>query len=140
MVHDLETMRVAIQYKKIILLLGGFYRPPKANNEYWNFIEEGFDRAYNTREDNLIITGDLNIDLRGQNRNKLEHLIKSYNLTESSFLLIDVKIVKNTSSLLTYFVGDPFVPDLIRYYCPIIGVFTHYEKPRVHSFKRTIWI
>ncbi len=47
-------------------------------------------------------------------------------------------IVKNINSVLTSFVSDPFIPNLIRYHSPIVVVL-NFTKPKHTSFKRNIW-
>jgi len=61
--HDLELpglealwVELSIQHKKF--LIGGFYRPPSANNEYWSLLEESIDRAHTSIDTSVLITGD----------------------------------------------------------------------------------
>ncbi len=103
-VNGLEALWVETCHNNQTILIGGFYRPPNSNNNYWNLLEESFDRAYNTLNDNIIITGDFNINVLGHQPSKIENLILSYNFTqlitepthftEHSNSLIDLMIVK----------------------------------------------
>ncbi len=81
-VNGLEAIWVETRHNDQAILIGGFYRPPNSNNNYWTLLEESFDRAYNTSINNIIITGDFNMNLLGQQALKMENLISSYNLTQ----------------------------------------------------------
>ncbi len=82
-------------------------------------------------------------------RNKISRLITSYNaeqlissathFTEHSCTLIDLMIVKHSHHIITSFVADPFVPDLLRYHCPIVSVLK-LNKPTSSAYKRKIWL
>ena len=119
--HDLsiiglEAIWIEIKYHGQNLLIGGYYRPPNANNNYFTLIEESFDRAYSPNIDNIVIAGDFNSDFMNVNNSKMKNLILSYNLnqiitepthfTESSQSLIDLVICKNVGNVLTSFVSD----------------------------------
>ncbi len=82
-VNGLEAIWVETSHNSKTILIGGFYRPPNSNNNYWSLIEESFDRAYNTRLDNIIITGDFNLNILGQQAPKIDNLITSYNFYSS---------------------------------------------------------
>ncbi len=147
-VQGLEALWVETHYKNQTILIAGFYRPPNSNNNYWTLLEESFDRGYNTSVNNIIITGDFNINTLTQPNSKIDNLIASYNFTqliseptnftEHSQSLLDLIIVKNIHTVLTSFVADPFIPDLTRYHSPIVIVLT-FPKPEHTSFKRHIW-
>ena len=63
------------------------------------------------------------------NNDKIKDFLQQFNLTqlmmdathftETSTSLIDLIIARNTNNVLTSGVADPFVPDLIRYHCPV---------------------
>ena len=139
-IPNLEAIWVQVIHDNKTLLIAGFYRPPNSNNNYWSLIEESFDRAYNTNIDNVIILGDFNINMDQIHDNKLSRLISSYNshqlisepthFTENSSSLIDIVSVKRPNSVLSSYVADCFIPDLIRYHCPIIVVF-NFKKPNL---------
>ncbi len=48
-------------------------------------------------------------------------------------------IVKHTNHVITSFVADPFVPDLVRFHCPIVTVLK-FNKPKISTYKRRIWL
>ena len=58
--------------------------------------------------------------------------------TESSSSLIDVIIANSTRNVLASEVGDPFLPDLVRYHFPIT-VLLKLLKSKQSSFKGKIW-
>ena len=59
-IRGLEAVCVELRVKGKTLLLGGFYRQPNSNNNYFDLIEESFDRAFNTITTDIFITGDFN--------------------------------------------------------------------------------
>jgi len=130
-------------------LIGGIYRSPNANNHQWTLLEQSFDQAFSQRVDNVFITGDFNINILKSPTNKITNLITSYNAeqlidtpthyTENSTSLIDLMIVKHKQHVLTSFVADPFIPDLVRFHCPIVSVLK-VSKPVVNTYKRKIWL
>ena len=79
-----------------------------------------------------MIAGDFNSDFMNTNHSKMKNLISSYNInqvitdpthfTESSHSLIDLVICKNVGNVLTSFLSDPFILDLVRYHCPVVVV------------------
>ena len=147
-VPGLEAIWVQVIHDNKTLLIGGFYRPPNSNNHYWSLIEESFDRAYSTNIENVIILGDFNINMYQKHDNKLTHLISSYHsyqlisgpthFTENSSSLIDIISVKRPDSVVSSYAADCFLPDLIRYHCPIIAVF-NFKNPKSVAFNRSIW-
>ncbi|MEW8548405.1 MAG: reverse transcriptase family protein, partial [Candidatus Thiodiazotropha sp.] len=135
-----------VRSKKI--LVGGFYRPPNSNNSYSNLIEESIDKAFNTNIVDIFILGDFNYNLLHSNGNKMTEIIQEFNLkqliteathfTEHSSSLIDLVLVRNTTNVLTSGVADCFIPDQVRYHCPII-VLLKFLRKSVKTFKRRIW-
>lgn len=147
-IRGLEAVWVELQVKSRKILIGGFYRPPNSNQDYFNLMKESIDRAYNCNILDTIITGDFNIDMSSHSNNKLSELMLEYNLhqliedhthyTENSSSLIDLILVRNNNSILMSGVADPFVPNLTRFHCPVI-VFLKFIRPAVKSFKRRVW-
>ena len=147
--HDLEIRGIesvwVVKSKKS--LIGGYYRPPNSNNEYFYLISESVDRAHNTNIPDIIITGDFNINMNSNN-NKIMELIKQYNLkqlineptnfTENSASLIDLILVRNKSNILTSGVIDCFLPNQTRYPCPVLALLK-FVRPSIKTFKRKVW-
>ena len=143
---DAVWNEVTIKSKKV--LVGGIYRPPNSNSDYFNLILENIDRAHNTNIPDIIITGDFNYNMLSNNNNKIKDLLQQFNLTqlimdathftEASTSLIDLIIVRNTNNVLTSDVADPFVPDLISYHFPVF-ILLEFIRPKVRTYKRKIW-
>ena len=80
--------------------------------------------------------------------NKINDLLQLYNLkqlineethfTEYSASLIDLIMTRNSNSVLFSGVLDPFLPDQIRYHCPII-LLLKFTRPSLRSYSRKIW-
>ena len=107
--------------------MGGFYRPPNSNVDYFNLIKESIDRACNTKIIDIIITGDFNFDI-SKPQNKISELTHEFNLTqlitepthytETSSSIIDIILVRNNTNVLCSGVADSFIPEQVRYHCP----------------------
>lgn len=147
-IHGLEAVWVELQVKLRKILIGGFYRPPNSNSEYFDLISESVDRAYNTNIIDIFILGDFNFNMSTDSNNKMKDLLQQYNLkqlisdsthfTENSSSLIDLILVRNNNNVLVSGVVDPFIPDQTRYHCPII-VLLKFLRPSIKSYKRRIW-
>ncbi|MEW8547098.1 MAG: endonuclease/exonuclease/phosphatase family protein, partial [Candidatus Thiodiazotropha sp.] len=129
-IRGLEAVWVEVTVKNKKVLIGGFYRPPSSNLDYFILILESFDRAYNTNITDIIITGDFNYNMLTNDGNKIKDMTLQFNLkqliqeathfTEHSASLIDLILVSNESNILKSGVADPFIPDQLRYHCPTI--------------------
>ena len=143
-----EAVWVEIKIKNKPILVGGFYRPPNSNNAYFNLVSESFDRACNTGINDVIITGDFNFDMHSDAGKKIKELNNQYNLTqiireptnftERSSSVIDLFILRNPANVLYSGVIDPFIPDQIRYHCPIL-ILLKFLRPKPKIIKRKIW-
>ena len=146
--RGLEAVWIEIQVKSKLILVGGFYRPPNSNNNYNNLIEESIDKVFNTNIVDIFILGDFNYNLLQNKDNKMTEIIQEFNLkqliteathfTEHSSSLIDLVMVRNTTNVLTSGVADCFIPDQVRYHCPII-VLLKFLRQSIKTFKRRIW-
>lgn len=147
-IGGLEAVWVEILVRSKKILLGGFYRPPDSNTDYFNLIVESIDRAYNLNISDIIITGDFNCDMFSNHGNKIRDLMHQFNLhqlineatnfTEHSSSLLDLFLVRNSSNILMSGVIDTFIPDQRRFHCPIIALLK-FTRPSLKSFKRRIW-
>ena len=146
---DLECVWIQVKIRGHDILICGIYRPPNSSQNYWNLIHESVDRAKSTAVQDIIILGDLNNDLLVNNRSKnLNDLINTYNLkqlinepthfTESSSSLIDVVLVNKINNILASEVCDPFIPNLIRFHCPV-AILLKFLKPKHNCYTRKIW-
>ncbi|KAH3772702.1 hypothetical protein DPMN_174045 [Dreissena polymorpha] len=59
--------------------------------------------------------------------------------TEHSSSLIDPVFMKNPSQLLSSYVTDPFVPNIIRFRCPVVVVL-NFVKPKPSTYRRRFWL
>ena len=147
-VQGLEAVWVEIQVKSKKVLVGGFYRPPNSNINYFNLINESADRAYNTNIQDIIILGDFNVNMLNDNNDKIKDLMQEFhmkqlineptNFTEHSATLLDLILVRNEANILTSGVIDTFIPDLVRYHCPVI-ILLKFLRPVNKNFKRKVW-
>ena len=78
-INDLEAVWIELHTNHKTILIGGIYRPPNSNNNYWQLLEQSFDQAFSQSYDNILITGDFNINMLTPNADKINHLITSYN-------------------------------------------------------------
>ena len=80
--------------------------------------------------------------------NKIKELINQYNLkqiitepthfTENSSTPIDLFLIRNEANILYSEVTDPFIPDQVRYHCPIL-LLLKFRHLIVKTSKRKIW-
>ena len=54
-IANLEAVWVELSIKCKKILIGGFYRPPNSRAEYFNLIQESFERACNTNIKYIVI-------------------------------------------------------------------------------------
>ena len=148
-VNGLESVWLQLSVHSRKILICGIYRPPNSPFTYWNLIHESFDRAKNTNIQDIFILGDFNNDMLNAAKSRnLQDLIMTFGFsqlidepthyTENSSSLIDIILVNNTNNVLISEVCDPFIPDLIRYHCPV-AVLLKFVKPKQKPFKRKIW-
>ena len=147
-IDGLEAVWLEVTIKSKKVLVGGIYRPPSSNSDYFNLVLESVDRAFNTNIPDMIITGDFNYNMLSNGKNKITNLLQQFNLqqlitdvthfTETSASLIDLMIVRNANNILTCGVADPFLPNLIRYHCPVF-ILLKFVRPKVKPYKRKIW-
>ena len=126
-----------------------FYRPPNSDAAYLSNIEDSILLALDTQINNIIITGDFNLDiLRHPTSRKVSELCEQFSLhqtitdpthfTENSSSLIDIILTSDKNNLIYSGVAEPFLQQDVRYHCPVYGVFK-YTKASRKSFTRRIW-
>ena len=92
-----------------------------------------------TQINNIIITGDFNLDVFSrQTSRKVSELCEQFSLyqtvsepthfTENSSSLIDIILTNDKSNLIYSGVAEPFLNQNVRYHCPTYGVFTIYKR------------
>jgi len=119
-ITGLEAVWVELELQQRKLLIGGFYRPPNSNNDYWSLLEESIDRAYSIHSNNVIVTRDFNINILHSPQNKMSSLISLFNsvqlitepthYTEHSSSLIDIAFTNHPELVVTSVTSDPFIP------------------------------
>ncbi|XP_045166980.2 uncharacterized protein LOC123530274 [Mercenaria mercenaria] len=147
--NNLEALWIEIHVNQRKLLIAGIYRPPDSNNTQWLNMEHSLDQAFNGHFDDILVTGDFNVNILASPSSRMSRLIDSYNakqlistptyFTEHSSSFLDLMFVKNPCHILSSFVADPFIPDLSHFHCPIVTVFK-FHKPKQLTYKRHIWL
>ena len=103
-------------------------------------IEATIDNMSNSTIKELIILGDFNCDMSSSRTNKITYLSSSYNLThytEHSSSTINLVLVNKPENVLYSGVSSPFIPNLVRYYCPTVLYLKHRKIVR-KTFRRHI--
>ena len=129
------------------ILVGSFYIPPNCTINNFDLMKESIHRACNTSILDIIITGDFNFNMAQNAPNKMSELILEYNLTqlisepthvtETSYSILDLILVRNKNNVLLSGVADPFIPNQIRYHSPVI-VLLKFTHPITQFFKRGV--
>ena len=94
-------------------------------------IKLSIDNACNTNIDKIIITGDLNCNQLRDAYNDITDINDTFNMTqlikepthytENSSTLLDLILVNDPSFIVKAGVGDPFLPNDVRYHCPVFA-------------------
>ena len=148
--NEVEGLCVEVNVRNHKFLLCGIYRPPNSGVEYWDSLERTFETLNNSHIKDLVILGDFNCNMQSVNLpNRMHNLILAYDLcqlidepthfTEHSSSIIDLALVNNPANVLFSDVISPFIPDLVRFHCPII-VSLKFRKPTIKTFKRHVWL
>ena len=125
-VNVVECLWIEICTKHRKFLLGTFNRPPNFPPGSMLSIETSFGLAFNTAINDVIVVGDLNLDMQKLRSNrKIETLCQMYNLsniisepthfTESSSPLFDLFLVTNKNDIFLSGVGEPFLDQNITH-------------------------
>ena len=61
--RNTECIWIEIQLNHTRVLFGLFYRPPNSNAAYLASIEDSISLALDTKINNIIVTGDINLDM-----------------------------------------------------------------------------
>ena len=96
-----ETLWAEISYKGKTFLLCCTYRPEWTRVQYWDRLNHAISLAYE-RNQNIVITGDMNCDLQVTNNNKLIDTMRLFNLT--NVINKPTRVTENSSTLL-----DPII-------------------------------
>ena len=110
-----------------------------------NNIEDFIALAVDTGISEILITGDLNLNiLSSPTRRKIEALCTQFmvfqsitqptHFTETSSSLIDAILVSNKEHLVVSGVGDPPLHQELRYHCPVFGILK-FLSPKLKHLK-----
>ena len=106
--RDIESQWVTIKYPNSrTILIGNIYRPPQGNIDKFNQVLEEFFNKLDLRKFEILLMGDMNIDLLDKNNEagkKLVNLIKPYGLCQ--FIKEPTRYSTNKNSLLDIFVTN----------------------------------
>ena len=72
-------MWLEISLKHFKLLLCSVYRPPGGSNNFWNLFYYSIEPAFNVSQ-NIVIIGDLNVDLLRERKHRLNEIAAFYEL------------------------------------------------------------
>ena len=148
-IRDIENIWIELINNHILFgMLFGLSSPNSDANYYTN-IENSLALAVDTGLTDIVITGDLNLNLLNpQTSRKLFSLCTQFSLfqsitqpthfTENSSSLIDVILVTNKENLIYSGVGEPFLNQELRYHCPVYSILK-FSKQKHRTFTRHIW-
>ena len=80
-ITGLEAVWLEVTIKSKKVLVGGIYRPPNSNSDYFNLILESIDRASNTNIPDIVVTGDFIFNMFSS-KNKITDLLQQFNLQQ----------------------------------------------------------
>ena len=142
--HDLNCDGVEMVWIEVLipnfkLLVCVVYRPPGTTASFWDNFDYSLEQALNFTE-NIIITGDLNVDLLTQTNHKLNEILTLYDLTNvineptRMGALLDPVIVSNIDIVVDFeLIGaDRSISDhnatLINIKIPVLNQKTYMRK------------
>ena len=136
--HELEILGlkniwIELSFKHKRVQFGLFYRPPNTDQLYYNSLEDAIHLAIDTGIDDVIIIGDLNLNMSNpQSARKIQSLSEQFSLRqrisepthfdEHSSSLIDILLLTKPNHLILSSVGDPFYNKM----CGIIVLFMEF--------------
>lgn len=152
---DLEIIGIECIWLELVLstkhvLFGVYYRPPSTDALQHSRIIDSIHLAVDTGINNIVVTGDFNIDLaKPVLAKKIDSICQLFSFTQSitehthftetSSSLLDIILVSDPDLIISSGVSEPFLQQNIRYHCPIYGLL-NLKKKKYKSFKRHIWL
>ena len=147
---NIECLWIEVSTHNKKILLGTFYRPPNSTQDALTSIEDSISLAYDTNIQNILITGDFNLDvLKSSSNKKVFDLCQHFSLyqlineptlhTESSSSIIDLFFTSNINSIVLSGVGEPILDQNIRYHCPVYCVL-NFDKFITPIYTRHVWL
>ncbi|XP_045161011.1 uncharacterized protein LOC123525918 [Mercenaria mercenaria] len=149
-INGVECLWIEIEVSNKHILFGTFYRPPNTDAFQHSLILDSIHLAFDTGIENIIIAGDFNLNIANQVSNKkvssicdqfsLTQLIDTpTHFTETSSSIIDLIFTSNKNLIHISGVGDLFLPQNVRYHCPVYGLL-NLKKAKFPPFYRHVWI
>ena len=149
-IADVECIWIELNLYTKTVLFGLFYRPPNTNVLDHSNLVDSIHLAVDTGIDNIIITGDFNLNINSQTTfNKVSSICREFSLTqtisepthftESSQSIIDLIFTSKTDLIHNSGVGDPFLQQELRYHCPVFGILNLKSKSKT-VITRHIWL
>ena len=145
--HDLnfdggELIWFEVLIPNFKLLVCAVYRPPGSDNSFWEKFEYSIEQALNYTH-NIVITGDLNVDLLSQSNHRLKEMLPTLGLTNIIRLptrmgaLLDPIIVSDIDIVI-----DSEVIDIDRSISDHNGTLINIKVTNMNksSFTRKVWL
>lgn len=142
-----EAIWAEVKINTTTIMVCAVYRPPSSSQDFWDYLEYAIDKA-NETSNNIIVTGDINVDLLSESaRHRVFDIIKKFNLENT--INEPTRIGQTRSSLLdpifvskSLNVSTSSVIDIDRDLSDHNACFCNIEisSPISRSFKREIWI
>ena len=141
-----EVLWVELNVKNCSYLICNVYRPEGSNTPFWNSFQNSIDSAFNSCS-NIIILGDINVDLLTVINHRLNDIMLTFNLknvireatriTNISSTLLDPILVSDTVNVLESSVIS--VENQIIDHSATVVVVRAPEKMN-KTYKRDVWI
>ena len=143
---NVETIWIEIKLKGMILMICAVYRPPNSNDSFWENFSYAIEQAHET-SNNIIIAGDINVNMLSVNRHPLKDILIKFSLTntiteptrvgQTCNTLLDPIILSDSLSF-TY----SSVIDVLRSMSDHNACVTYVTVPvrNNKSFQREVWI
>ena len=140
--HGGELLWLEVLIPNFKLLICVAYRPPGTDNAFWENFDFSIEQALNYTE-NIVITGDLNVDLLSQTNHKLNEILSTYDLTNviteptRMGALLDPILVSNVD-----IVSDSEVITIDRSISDHNATLIHIKLPYMikKTFLRKVWL
>lgn len=142
-IRNLEAVWVEIKLMHEPLLIGSYYRPPNANNHYWELIEESINKV-NDDFKKFVILGDFNTDWLKNPSRYLMNIIHLFNLNQLNHQPTRVTSTSSTciDLVLTQCPDIISSVDVLPAFCSdhsVLLAILNYKSHRNFRFKRTIY-
>ena len=145
-VPNVECLWTEIHATNNKLLIGTCYRPPNADNEFWDNLQHVIENAVQLNYKNILIAGDLNSDFSTPQGTKLSNFAHANGLT--IHIQDPTRITENTATILDQFISNcPEHVQNTEIYAPLstndhctIGITIKFNVMKGHSYFRHVWL